>query len=242
MIDFHAHILPGMDDGSESVKDSLRMLRYSASQGITSIVATPHFYAEHESPHSFLKRRGEAWKLLQEGCRGEAGLPGIFPGAEVRMFSGMAASEEIEKLAIAGTRYILIETPFERWTENVFRTLSSVRAKGLHPIIVHIERYVSFQKGTDNIERLLSGDVLIQANAEAFLKRFGSRWAMRMLSQGRVHLLGSDCHNMTSRPPNLGEGAEVIRRKLGEDVIRDISRRAERILDGAERYSFDSRQ
>lgn len=241
MIDFHSHILPKLDDGSRSTKESIDMMYRSASQGITAIVATPHFYAEKESPKEFLKRREHSWNRLKEACEGKDGFPFLYKGAEVRMFPGIAGIEELSELTIGGTPYILLEMSFETWSESTFRTLNAIRSRGLYPIIAHIERYISFQKGTQNMERLLRSDVLIQANAGAFLKRFGgSKWVIRMLSQKRIHLLGSDCHNMTSRPPNLGEGLDVIRKKLGEQTIQEITQRAEKILSRSEGTVFGS--
>lgn len=241
MIDFHSHILPKLDDGSKSTNESIDMMYRSSLQGITAMVATPHFYAENEPPKEFLKRRENSWNRLREVCEGKNGLPSLYKGAEVRMFPGIAGIDELPELTIGGTPYILLEMPFETWSESTFRTLNAIRSRGLYPIIAHIERYISFQKNTQNIERLLRSDVLIQSNAGAFLKRFGgNRWAIRMLSQGRIHLLGSDCHNMTSRPPNLGEGIEVIQKKLGEQTIQEITQRAEKILSRSQENLFGS--
>jgi len=66
MIDFHSHVLPKLDDGSRSTKESVEMMRRAVSQGITAMVATPHFYADRETPKEFLKRREESWKRLRE--------------------------------------------------------------------------------------------------------------------------------------------------------------------------------
>ena len=74
------------------------------------------------------------------------------------MFPGVAGMEELPELAIKGTSYILLEMPFEVWSEGTFRTLNAIRNRGLYPIIAHIERYLSFQKGTQNIERLMRSD------------------------------------------------------------------------------------
>ena len=115
MIDFHSHVLPKLDDGSRSTKESIDMMRRAVSQGITAMVATPHFYADRETPKEFLKRREESWKRLREACEEEDGLLSLYSGAEVRMFPGVAGMEELPELAIKGTSYILLEMPFEVW-------------------------------------------------------------------------------------------------------------------------------
>lgn len=233
MIDFHTHILPKMDDGSRGTEESLRMLREESSQGVSAVVLTPHYYAEKEKPERFLERRAASEQRLSDVI-GESGekdrLPQLFVGAEVKMFAGVSSLELLTELVIRGTRYILLEMPFEPWPESVFRELNAIKARGLFPIIAHVERYLSLQKRTDNIERLMDSDVLIQCNAEFFLQGFKSRKAFSFLKEDKVQLLGSDCHNLTSRPPNLGEALVLIRRKLGEDTVSRIEHRSRKVL------------
>ena len=81
MIDFHSHFLPGMDDGSKSVQESLKMLSLARDSGVNQIVATPHFYASKESPEHFLRRRESSWETLKEALPDDA--PQIWLGAEV---------------------------------------------------------------------------------------------------------------------------------------------------------------
>ena len=233
MIDFHTHILPKMDDGSRGTEESLRMLREESSQGISAVVLTPHYYAEKETPEKFLKRREASGRRLSEVIdeSGEkSSLPDLFLGAEVKVFSGISSLELLPELAIRGTRYILLEMPFEPWPESIFRELSGIKARGLHPVIAHLERYLQLQKRTDNIERLMNSDVLIQCNAEFFLQGFKGRKAFQLLKEDRIHLLGSDCHNLTSRPPNLGSALDLIRKKLGENSVERLMHRSKKVL------------
>ncbi len=235
MTDFHTHVLPKMDDGSSGTEESLDMLRVAAAQGIAAVVATPHYYAKREAPEKFLERRQASYRRLREVIEAQGAaepLPELYLGAEVKMFSGIGSLELLSELTVNGTDYILLEMPFEPWSENMFHELNQVRARGLRPIIAHIERYESLQKRTDNIERLMDSDVLIQANAEFFLQRFGSGRAFRMLAGERIHLLGSDSHNMTSRPPNLGEAMGKIEKKLGAEVLSNLKYRSRKVLLG----------
>ena len=87
IIDFHSHILPGIDDGSKNLEQSLEMMRRSARQGVDTMVATPHFYAHHDDPERFLKRRAEAERSLREAMAAESGLPELAIGAEVYYFN-----------------------------------------------------------------------------------------------------------------------------------------------------------
>ncbi|MEF2562838.1 MAG: CpsB/CapC family capsule biosynthesis tyrosine phosphatase, partial [Negativibacillus sp.] len=98
MIDFHAHILPKMDDGSKSAEESIAMLKIQAEQGIRCVVATPHFYAEHETPQDFLHRREHSYQSLQQEIERQGlqeQLPQIRLGAEVRYFEGISRSSAV---------------------------------------------------------------------------------------------------------------------------------------------------
>ena len=116
LTDFHSHILPGVDDGSRSVEQSLQMLRAEADQGIMRIVATPHFYARHDDPDRFIRRRNAAAAALQKDMEDHPGFPQIVLGAEVHYFPGISESEHLSKLTIEGTDYVLIEMPTPPWS------------------------------------------------------------------------------------------------------------------------------
>ena len=83
IVDFHSHILPGIDDGSESLQESIAMLRTEAAQGIGHVVATPHFYPRYETPEDFLHKRDQAEAVLLSAMKREKGLPQLSVGAEV---------------------------------------------------------------------------------------------------------------------------------------------------------------
>ena len=144
MVDFHSHVLPRMDDGSASLKMSIEMLHMEAEQGIYRVVATPHFYAQHDSPRNFLDRRESAKSQLMEEISRQEGLPQLFVGAEVYYFSGMSESECLADLRIEDTNYILVEMPMAPWTDAMYEELYKIYAhRGLIPIIAHIDRYIS---------------------------------------------------------------------------------------------------
>lgn len=233
-IDFHTHILPGVDDGSKSVEESLAMLRLSAEQGIGHMIATPHFYAHHDNPESFFARREKAFELLRDAMAGVPGLPRITLGAEVYYFNGISNAEVLRDLAIGQTEYVLIEMPMPPWTEKMYRELEDItRKQGLIPVIAHVDRYVRPLK-TFGIPRQLEQMRLpVQANASFFLHTSTARMAMKMLRQNRIHLLGSDCHNMEGRRPNLGQALELIEKKLGAEVLSRIADYQTQILEQA---------
>ncbi len=229
--DFHSHILPGIDDGSETLEESLAMLRMERDQGIRRVLATPHFYARHDFPETFLTRRNRAEALLRREMEREPGLPELLVGAEVSYFRGMSESEYLPQLAIRGTKAILIEMPLGPWPKEAFRELEAIwERRQIRPIIAHIDRYIQ-PFGMDQLPRKLARlPVLVQANASFFLRWTTSSLAMKLLKADQIQLLGSDCHDLSGRKPDLGPAMERIRRKLGQEVLDRIGRYEEAIL------------
>ena len=222
MIDLHMHLLPGMDDGSESVETSLAML--ARSGGTEGVCATPHFYADRDTPESFLRRRSAAWERLKAALP-EGHVP-IRLGAEVRYFEGMSRAEELPALCLKGTRLLLLEMPFQPWTERMLTEVEGLSRRGLVPVAAHLERYPELvPKGL--LREFCELDLLVQCNAEFFLERRTSRRALKLLREGRVQLLGSDAHNVGARPPRLGEAAALIEKKLGPEVLAELRRTEE---------------
>lgn len=218
MVDFHAHILPGIDDGSKNVDESLTMLAMEAEQGIGTVVATPHFYPRHDDPETFLTRREAALAALCGQL--ERRMPRIVPGAEVHFFRGMSESDIIQSLTVGNSPYILIEMPMPPWPEDFYRELESVyRKQGLTPIVAHIDRYIAPLRTRGIPEQLAQLPVLVQANAEFFCR---SSLAMKLLKEDKIHLLGSDCHNTDRRKPNLAAAVRRIEQKLGQKELAKI--------------------
>lgn len=111
VVDFHTHILPGIDDGSKTVEESIALLRMEAEQGITHVVATPHFYARYDDPSHFLQKRDRAERLLRQEMEKYPGMPKLTVGAEVYFFRGMSECEFLPRLTIGTESCILIEMP-----------------------------------------------------------------------------------------------------------------------------------
>ncbi len=215
-VDFHSHILPGVDDGSKTLEESLELLRMQAQQGIGQVVATPHFYANHDTPERFLRRRTAAWEELREAMAEEAGLPEVVLGAEVYYFPGISDSEALPQLTIGQKSYMMLEMPTVPWTQNMYREIENIYVKyGITPIIAHIDRYLSPLRYRQILMRLEELPVLVQANSEFFLRPMTAPLALRMLKENRIHLLGSDCHDCIRRRPNLGEAVRKIEKHLG---------------------------
>lgn len=231
VVDFHCHILPGMDDGSASVEESIELLRMEARQGIHHVITTPHFYAHYDSPERFLEKRTEMEARLRQEMEKDPDLPKISMGAEVYYFRGISDSDALRELTMAGRPYILIEMPTPPWTETMYRDLEGIWIKhDIVPIIAHIDRYIRPLKTYGIPERLEKLPVLVQANASFFLESGTARMALRMLKKNQIHLLGSDCHNLKSRKPNLRAALMLIEKRLGKTAIERIQKYEEEVL------------
>ena len=202
---------------------SLEMLRREGMQGIARVVATPDFYARYEDPQRFLQRREQAEQKLRAAMAEQSDMPELLMGAEVYYFRGIAESEILPKLAIRGTNSILVELPSGRWEDGICRDLTDIWEKrGLTPIVAHIDRYIRPLQ-THGIPKLLQQlPVLVQANTEFFLDRTTASMAMKLLKADQIQLLGSDCHNLTDRKPNLAEAIQRIETKLGRGPIEKL--------------------
>lgn len=228
--DFHGHFLPGMDDGSRSVAESLKMLQLAGEQGIGKMFATPHYYP-NETVDSFLVRRQQSWQKLKAAMEEtEGSYPQIALGAEVAYRQGIGNAEDLEKLCLGDSRYLLLELPFVPWNSMLFRDISAIaNVRGIIPVIAHVERYMSMQSAK-MLQRLWEQDVLFQINAESLLTWYTRRRVKKLLAQGAVQLLGSDCHNLTTRKPNLGPALDYLRKCKLYRALEDMEQLTEEIF------------
>ena len=208
------------------------MLRQEWHEGVRRVVLTPHFYPWRDTPERFLEQRDCAMERLQQAAVGERELPALYLGAEVAYFRGMSESEALQALTVNGSRYILVEPPMGPWNAQVCEELEQIYAKqGLTPIVAHIDRYISRLTARRTVARLMELPVLLQINAGAFLRRGEAPVALRLAASGAVRLLGSDCHGLTERAPNLGRAAQVICQKLGASVLADMDAFGQSLLN-----------
>lgn len=230
--DFHSHILPGIDDGSASVEESIALLRLLAEQGVSHVAATPHFYPNYDDLQRFLNRRARAYEALSQAMEAHPGLPQIILGAEVLFFHGMSESELLPQLTFEKKRCILIEMPPPPWTDTMYRELEAIHdRRGLIPIIAHVDRYISPFRTHGIPGHLAQLPVFVQANAGFFRRPTTASLALKLLKADQIQLLGSDCHNLTTRPPEIGMAVSRIAEKLGQNVLDRIRDYEHMILD-----------
>ena len=257
MIDFHCHILPGIDDGSRNIEMTEAMLEEEVRQGVTEICATPHFYAHRMSFDKFLENRKHAAEITAEllnrrnaaaaerGGAADQGvtaeglaypaLPKLYTGAEVYYFQGMGRAERVHELCVTGTKTILVEMPFAQWNQQVVDDIHDlIKRQRLTVVIAHIERYYEFQKDKSYWEDVFDLPLTRQVNAGSFLQGWlRSRFPLKVIKNHPTTLIGTDCHNMDKRKPNLLEARNLIAKKVGQEALDESDARLKMLLTGA---------
>ena len=220
MLDFHSHILPGIDDGSRSVKESLKMLEMLKDQGISTVMATPHFNADRVDVDVFLARRQKSLDALMTAAFPD--MPQIRLGAEVSYYPGISRLERICDLCIDGTKLLLLEMPMGKWEKHVIEELINLSELcGIIPVVAHVERCLPYQERRF-LERFGTGDVLFQINASFIISRSTRRRAIGLFKKRLVHFIGSDCHDAQSRPPEIGDAYKIISDRLGDGFLGEL--------------------
>lgn len=202
-IDFHTHILPGIDDGSGSLEESLEMLSSLKKSGVDIVVCSPHFYPDSTMLDTFLKKREASFECLKPHL--EKFNIDIRLGAEVYFFSGISKSKSIQALKVEGTDYLLVEMPFCPWREQVVNEIIELNNRyDIKVVIAHIDRYLKFNK-LRIFEKLVNHGVHLQMNIDAMNGCIKARKLKKLVSCGMIHFFGSDAHNTTTRKSTWDE-------------------------------------
>ena len=220
-VDFHSHILPGIDDGSPNAETSVQMLHMAAEQGVDIQILTPHYYPWRETVKSFSQRRSASFQRLSDAWKMEK--PTLFCGAEVAFFSNISRQDTdlIHTLCVEGSRILLIEMPFQSWTSDMADEIATLSLdRGFQIVLAHIERYLRYKRNRTYLEQMANLPIMLQINAETFLRYFGVGKVLNFVKTGHKILLGSDAHNLTDRKPNLAAARRRIENKFGGDVLR----------------------
>ena len=238
MIDFHTHILPGIDDGSRDIDMTMAMLEKERDMGVTHIYATPHFYAHRKSVSTFLSRRDHALSEVRQILSKRPDLPTITEGAEVYYFTGIDRAEHLPELCIAGTDILLLEMPFAQWTSDMARAVEDIlRKRCLRVVLAHVERYERLQKDRSAWHRIIEMPLTLQMNAESFIETgswlrpsHAHKLCLRLIEEQENCIIGSDCHDMTERPPNIENARLVIKQKAGAERLAAMDKYTQSLL------------
>lgn len=223
-IDIHSHILPGVDDGSDSLEMSLEMLRTAAQDGISQIVLTPHNKPWHRSRNCI--EVTDRVRFLQEKLWEERLDIKLYTGNELYYRSGLIRELE-DGLAgtLADSHYVLVEfepsADYDYIRNGVYELLMS----GYYPIMAHVERYGNLCGKMVRLAELIDMGCFMQINAGSITGRYGFRtaWLSRkLLKHEMVHFIATDAHDLKRRRPCLSECATYIGKQFGEASSRRL--------------------
>ena len=241
MIDIHCHILPGVDDGAQSLSDSLNMARKAVEQGIHKIVATPHHLtSSYENPkRSIIDRVNQ----LNEALRKEKIDLEVLPGQEVRIHGEMVEGYEAgDILPVNHTPYVLVEFPSNhvpRYTERLFYDL---QVNGLIPVIVHPERNQEIIEHPELLYQLVKKGAMTQITAASVCGDFGKKiknFSLQLVDANLTHFIATDAHNTTNRTFKMREAYGIIERKYGNELLYYFEENAALLIEGLTVYKED---
>lgn len=236
-VDFHSHLMPAVDDGSQDPELSLAALRAFAAQGAATCITTPHFDASlTRSPTAFASRMAQldaAWETLVAAHARTPGLPAIARGVEV-MLDDPEPDLSDARLRLAGGPFVLVEFPAMQMPPNAEWAMHNLRQKGWRPIIAHPERYRNHDSRLTVLARCRAAGAHLQVNAGSLLGQHGDRAravANALLAIGWVDYLASDHH--ARGEPATGRAVALLRSRGAEAQAERLTvENPRRILSG----------
>lgn len=231
--DIHTHFLPALDDGPKTLADTVEMLRFAHAGGTRAIVATPHMFQESFGNFEIAKVNDVFAHTVGE-LKEWSGRPGLEFLAELKLYLGaenMADSAFLEALdqnrvlTLNGSRYILIEFGLNLPSRYLLSVVDRVLARGLVPVLAHVERYSAVRRDPGLLARLLEKGCLTQVNAESFEGSFwsrGRRFALDLLTKNLISLIASDSHGAHYRPPQMLETFQKVESRVGLDQAETL--------------------
>ncbi|PGU36413.1 tyrosine protein phosphatase [Bacillus cereus] len=222
MIDLHCHILPNVDDGAQSIEDSIVMAKAACEEGIHTIVATPHHQnGVYINPAGSILHQV---KQLNERLKEEDINLTILPGQEIRLYGELLEDYERGHIVTLNNtnKYMLIEFPANHVPRYTERMLYELRVKGITPIIVHPERNMEIIEHPDLLYKLVSQGTLTQITAGSITGKFGKKikkFSLQLIEHHLTHVISSDVHNTTTRSFHLQAAYETVEKTFGSSVL-----------------------
>lgn len=217
LFDIHSHILPNVDDGAYDIEESLKLISLMKEQGITDIIATPHFYPQEDNLESFIDKTESAFKELK--AKLDDSSVNIFLGAEILYFKGIGKPASLKHLCLNSSNYLLLELYEGAINDSLFEDISSmIQNLGITPIIAHIERYYKFKNFRKLLKFVTENNIPTQVNASAFFTPYYKHIIKKLFKANLVSFIATDTHSYNLRPPMLDKAYEYIKEHFGEDT------------------------
>lgn len=224
LFDIHCHIVPFVDDGARTRDEALNMLSMEYQQGVKNIIVTPHCRQQmFETPMEEIKK--QFWVLRNLSRQIGSDLK-LYLGCEFHANMEMVEMLKTGKaITMAGSRYVLTEFSTEATASYIRDRFYSLLSHGYWPIAAHLERYKNICKDMDIVEELISMGGYVQLNADSVIGKSGfasKRICKKLLKNGLVHFIGSDCHRTDGRISRIGDSYEYVTKKFGKAYADEI--------------------
>ncbi len=229
MIDLHTHILPAIDDGAQSIAESVALLKEEQKQGVSTVVLTPHYNNEVLDLNLFLKQRNDSYAALIEAVKKENLSMNLLLGAEVYL-DPFIVTIDLSQLVIENTNYILLELPVTHFPVNIKKVFYHIRLKGFIPILAHVERYTYFRNRPEILKDLVDTGVLCQINADKLFKWRDQKFIRSCFIHDMVHVLASDTHSLDKRPPLLADAYKKVEKMINKSTRKYLEDNAAKII------------
>ena len=218
MIDIHSHLVPGVDDGSQSIEESLALLKQAEEDGITELITTPHFMKNGE----FRIKASELVKRFNELKKTYQGSIKLHLGNELYIHPNLPELlEQGDILTLAESKTILVEFPFQDYKEEYDEILYELSLK-YRIVIAHPERYRYVQEDPNFCLRWLKESYLLQSNQNSLFKKETKKILLSMIAHGFVSFIASDAHN-EYRPLVLKEAHELLKEEFGASIAKQLT-------------------
>ena len=224
MIDIHCHILPNVDDGSESLEESIEMAKIAESEGITKIVNTSHCHFD------FKYKKGNELKLelekFNQVLKEENINIEVLLGNELYYTSDLIERfNELDFFSMNNSKYILIEFSPINFPKNIEDVIYEIKIRGYIPIIAHAERYKQVQEDVNIVLDCIKEGALIQVNASSILGKNGEKaedTSKKLLDNNMVHFVATDAHSSNRRRPLIKDSYNYILKNYGKEVSEKL--------------------
>jgi protein-tyrosine phosphatase len=225
MIDFHSHILPGVDDGSKSVEETFELLKEAKEAGFDSVISTSHYMEEY---YEVNVAEREVWiKAISENLYKKNIDLKLYLGNEIYITQNIINLLETGKAtSINNTNYVLFEFPLNSKPMNMYDIIYDMLEYKLIPVLAHPERYSFIQKEPELIYDLIQKGVLMQSNYGSIIGLYGEKAQLivrKLLENDMVHFLGSDVHKKNSIYPRISQALSEMKIIIGEDKLEELT-------------------
>lgn len=220
IVDIHAHILPGVDDGAKNMRETCLLLQKAAEQGISAVIATPH----NSTRIGTEQLRELTMQMEQEFGRQFPDFY-LYTGQEIYFHEEMIGRlREGKLLTMADSRYVMVEFSPGVSYGSLHRGIRTLVSAGYWPVLAHVERYRCLRR-EENLRDLEESGCLFQMNYSSLTGgRFSGdvRWCRKQVLAGRIHFLGTDMHRMDFRPPEIDRAMEWLEKHVDEELLEEM--------------------